>query len=105
MQVKFGQPRYSDWYPLWHLTKDHGHDSLYVTYYDESRQSTGNTLAQGRYHGGEVAVMADVIGQDLRIRVDGTPGYERKFPLPSHLHALPSAWADGSPLLLHVVAE
>lgn len=101
---EFGQERYSDRYPLWHLTKDHGQDSLYVTYYDENRQSTGNALTQGTYHGDEVAVRADVMGNELRIRVDGTPGYERRFPLATHLHALPSAWADGSPLALHVVA-
>ncbi len=102
---EFGPPRFSDGHPLWHLTKNLGQDALYVTYYDESRQASGDALVEGTYHGAEMTVLVDVIESELRIRVDGNPGYQGRFALSTHSHALPSAWADGNPLSVHVVAE
>jgi len=93
-------------HPLWHLTKNAGEDRLYATYYDAAAALQDEVPVRTVYKGEEVVVHLDVVGDtSLRLGVGGDIGYEKTYPLVPHRYALPSAWADGDPVDLHVTTS
>lgn len=93
-------------HPLWHLTKNAGEDRLYATYYDAAAALQDEVPVRTVYKGEEVVVHLDVVGDtSLRLGVGGDIGYEKTYPLVPHQYALPSAWADGDPVDLHVTTS